>query len=100
MTTQRKKINKLDKMLSSLSKEEELLLDKLDKNFSLPEKRKKTKLFTLTESAVDNTLKKKRTINLRISEQDLHRLKVKAAEIGVGYNGVITMLLKRYLKKI
>ncbi len=100
MKTSKKAKDKLESMLSTLTREEKDLLNQVDRDLSLPAKKTNKKLSKLLETAVDNTLQKKKTISLRIGEQDLRRLKVKAAEIGVGYNSVITMLLRKYLNKI
>ncbi len=100
LMTKKKKTSELEKMLSSLDSEEKELLELLDKKtFSLG-KGKDAKLVRSVKKAVDNTLQKKKTISLRISEQDLRRLKLKAAEMGVGYNSIISILLKKYLNKM
>lgn len=46
-----------------------------------------------------NTLDKKRNINIRISEYDLHRLKVKAVEEGIPYQTLATSILHKAVMK-
>lgn len=42
-----------------------------------------------------NTAKKTRNINIRISERDLHRLKVRAAEEGMPYQTLAASILHK-----
>jgi len=42
------------------------------------------------------TLIKKRNINIRISERDLHALKVRAAEKGLPYQTLVSSVLHQY----
>jgi predicted DNA binding CopG/RHH family protein len=46
-----------------------------------------------------NTLDKKRNINIRLSEFDLHRLKVKAIEEGIPYQTLATSILHKAVSK-
>ena len=46
-----------------------------------------------------NTLDKKKNINIRISEFDLHRLKVKAIEEGIPYQTLATSILHKAVTK-
>ena len=45
------------------------------------------------------TLAKRKNINIRVSERDLHRLKVKAAELGLPYQTLISSVLHQYTNK-
>ncbi len=43
------------------------------------------------------TLRKDRRMNIRITERDLRNLKVRAAEEGVQYQTLVTMILHKYI---
>ena len=43
------------------------------------------------------TLKKDRRMNVRISERDLKGLKIRAAEEGIPYQTLVTMVLHKYV---
>jgi predicted DNA binding CopG/RHH family protein len=43
------------------------------------------------------TLRKDRRMNVRMSERDLRNLKVRAAEEGVQYQTLVTMILHKYI---
>jgi len=45
------------------------------------------------------TLNRNRNINIRISERDLHKLKVKAQEEGLPYQTLITSLLHKFVSR-
>lgn len=81
-----------------LTDEEQELLEAYDKGDFVPtpdlEKRKQE----LQEYA-KNTLDKKRNINIRLSERDLHRLKVKAIEEGIPYQTLATSILHKAVTK-
>lgn len=47
------------------------------------------------EAAV-NTLQKTKNINIRLSEKDIQKLKMKAAENNLPYQTLIAMLLRQY----
>jgi predicted DNA binding CopG/RHH family protein len=51
------------------------------------------------QEAAKNTLDKKKNINIRLSERDLHRLKVKAIEEGIPYQTLATSILHKYVSK-
>lgn len=53
----------------------------------------------LLEEAARNTLKKTRNINIRLTEMDLQRLKVKAAEEGIPYQTLASSILHKYTQK-
>lgn len=46
--------------------------------------------------AAENTIKKK-NINMRATENDLEKLKARAADLGIGYQTIITALIRQYL---
>ena len=43
------------------------------------------------------TLKKDRRMNVRMTERDLRNLKIKAAEEGIPYQTLVTMVLHKYV---
>lgn len=51
------------------------------------------------EEAAKNTLKKTRNINIRLTDMDLQRLKVKAAEEGIPYQTLASSILHKYTQK-
>jgi len=53
----------------------------------------------LLEEAAKNTLKKTKNINIRLTEQDLTRLKAKAAEEGIPYQTLASSILHKYTSK-
>lgn len=50
----------------------------------------------LLEEAARNTSKKTKNINIRLSERDLHKLKVKAAKQGIPYQTLAASILHQY----
>ena len=48
------------------------------------------------QAIAKNTLEKKRNINIRLTELDLHRLKVKAMEEGLPYQTLAASILHKY----
>ena len=46
-----------------------------------------------------NTLNKTKNINLRLTERDLHRLKVKAMEEGIPYQTLASSVLHKFTAK-
>ena len=44
-----------------------------------------------------STMRKDRRMNVRISERDLRNLKVRAAEEGIPYQTLVTMVLHKYV---
>lgn len=77
--------------------EEQILKDFEDgkyiriKNFEQEKKR--------LQEIARNTLDKKRNINIRLSEKDLHKIKVKAAEDGIPYQTLVGSVLHRFANK-
>ncbi len=50
----------------------------------------------LLEEAARNTLNKTRNINIRLSERDLYKLKVRAAKEGLPYQTLVSSILHRF----
>jgi predicted DNA binding CopG/RHH family protein len=49
------------------------------------------------EQIARNTIQKNKRINIRISERDLNRIKLKAIEEGVPYQTLISSVLHKYV---
>ena len=45
------------------------------------------------------TLNKTKNINIRLTEKDLHKVKVKAAEVGIPYQTLVSSIIHRYVNK-
>ena len=65
---------------------------------TLPEKEKK-RIFDSMQKAAKDTLLKKHSITLRISETDLHKIKVKAQTKGMPYQTLINSILHEAMLK-
>ena len=50
----------------------------------------------MLEEAARNSLNKTKNINLRLTERDLYKLKVKAAREGIPYQTLASSLIHRY----
>ena len=50
----------------------------------------------LLEEAARNTMNKTRNINIRLSERDLYKLKVKAAKEGLPYQTLVSSILHKF----
>ncbi len=81
-----------------LDKEEKQLLKEFErgewkrvKNF---EKEKK-----MLQEAARNTLKRTKRISIRLSEKDLHKLKVKAVQEGILYQTLAASVLHKFVNK-
>ncbi len=75
-----------------LTEEEQELLDEFEKgNFVSVKNFEEQKKFY--EKAARNTLNKTRNINIRISERDLHKIKIKAAKEGIPYQTKIASII-------
>jgi predicted DNA binding CopG/RHH family protein len=44
-----------------------------------------------------STMRKNRRMNIRISERDMRNLKIRAAEEGIPYQTLVTMVLHKYM---
>ena len=51
----------------------------------------------VAREAAEGTVKKNKRMNIRISERDLRRLKIRALEEGVPYQTLVSMVLHKYL---
>jgi len=81
-----------------LDKEEKEILDAFEKaGFprALPKKEKEKKIAEYKKIA-RASLRRTRNINIRISEQDLQKIKTKAAEKGIPYQTLVTSVLHQY----
>ena len=81
-----------------LDQEEQQLLEEFErgewksvKNFA-----KEKKFY---EAIARNTSNKTKNINIRLSEKDLHKIKVKAAEDGIPYQTLVGSVLHRFANK-
>jgi predicted DNA binding CopG/RHH family protein len=48
-------------------------------------------------AAAQNTLKKDKRINLRLTQKDYHQIQVKAVEEGIPYQTLISSIIHKYL---
>jgi len=82
----------------SLNKEEEEILEAFEKgefkNVPNFEQRKKE-----LQQIARNGLNKTRNINIRLTERDLHKLKVKAMEEGIPYQTLASSILHKSVSK-
>ena len=79
-----------------LDDEEQQLIESLENDEWVPVPDRET---TISEAQVlaRATLKKDRRMNVRISERDLKGLKARAAEEGIPYQTLVTMILHKYV---
>lgn len=83
---------------NKLNKEEKALLDDFEaKKFKRVKDIKKQK--EQYQQHAKATLSKSKTINIRISERDLQRIKALAAEKGLPYQTLISSLLHQYTSR-
>ncbi|NIM14345.1 MAG: antitoxin [Candidatus Aminicenantes bacterium] len=75
--------------------EEREILEAYEKGELIPVENHEEKKKELIEAARNTPIKTKR-ITIRLSEQDLERLKVKAAETGIPYQTLIGSLVHQY----
>ncbi len=78
-----------------LTKEEQKLLDEVEKGEWVPVKNQDKARREAMEIA-RNTLNKTRNINIRLSEKDLMKLKRKAAEEGLPYQTLVSSILHKF----
>ncbi len=84
-----------------LSKDEQRELEEIEsaldkgklKSILTPQRKKELQQYA------KNTLNKTRNINIRLSERDLHKLKVKAAEEGIPYQTLASSILHKVAAK-
>jgi predicted DNA binding CopG/RHH family protein len=51
----------------------------------------------LAQSYAANTLRKDRRVNIRISDKDLHELRIKAMEEGIPYQTLMSSVLHKFV---
>lgn len=81
-----------------LTKEEQQLLKEVERGEWIPLK-DQAKARREAMEAARNTLNKTKNINIRISQRDLHKLKVKAIETGIPYQTLASSILHRFANK-
>lgn len=89
-----KKIN--TKSFDPIDKEEKELMESIEQDDWKPIKNIKQEKEKVI-SAAQNTLKKDKRINLRISEKDYHQIQIKAIEEGIPYQTFISSIIHKYL---
>ncbi len=81
------KLNNQEKEIEELFKRDEIVLSKPDK-----------KLLGRLRSAAENTFRKDRRINIRLSERDMVGIQKVAAAKGVPYQSLISGLIHQYVE--
>jgi predicted DNA binding CopG/RHH family protein len=77
-----------------LDKEEKELIESIEKGeWKTINKKEHAKYI----SAADESLKKSKRINIRLSSKDLHDVQLKAIEEGLPYQTLITSLIHKYV---
>jgi predicted DNA binding CopG/RHH family protein len=76
-------------------KEEQEILEAYEKGELIPVENEDEKKKELIDAA-KNTMTKTKRISIRLSEQDLERLKTKAVETGIPYQTLIGSLVHQY----
>lgn len=80
-----------------LDQEEQEILEAYEKGELVPVKDQEKVKKELMEAA-KNTFKKTKNINIRLTERDLHKLKVKAMEEGIPYQTLASSILHKATK--
>ncbi len=81
-----------------LTKEEKRLLEDFEKGQFVRVKNLEAQE-SLFQKYAQNTLKKNRNINLRLSERDVQRLKAKAIQTGIPYQTLAASILHQFANK-
>jgi predicted DNA binding CopG/RHH family protein len=81
------KLNKHEKEIEALLEQEELASSKPDQ-----------KLLGQLRSAAENTFRKDRRINIRLSERDMAGIQRVAASKGLPYQSLISALIHQYIE--
>ncbi len=81
------KLNKEEKEIEALFERDEIVLNKPDKN-----------LLKRLKSAAENTFKKDRRINIRLSDHDMVGIQRVAAAKGVPYQSLISGLIHQFVE--
>lgn len=85
-------------MKYKLDKEEQQILDAIEKGAWEAVKPTKAEFFRYAQIA-KATLKKDQRMNIRISKADMERLKIKAAEEGMPYQTLVASVLHKYVSR-
>jgi len=85
----------MNRRFFELDDEEKQLLEEFERGEWVPVKNQAKAKREAMETA-RNTLKKTKNINIRLTERDLHKLKVKAMEEGIPYQTLVSSILHKY----
>jgi predicted DNA binding CopG/RHH family protein len=87
-----------DKMKNgkNVDKEEKGMIDSFEKGEWISSKNSAS-LKKMFKSAAKNTLTKDQRMNIRMTKQDIHSLKVKALEEGMPYQTLVSSILHKYV---
>ena len=67
------------------------------KDLKFLSKKKKEEMLNMLSYSAKNTLSKRKTISLRLSERDLRNFKIKAVEEGMPYQTLMTSILHKHI---
>ncbi|MBF0260109.1 MAG: antitoxin [Desulfamplus sp.] len=84
------------KKFNPIDEEERLLMESIDKD-EWQSVKDINKAKDNAVIAADNTLKKDKRINLRLSQKDYRLIQIKAVEEGVPYQTLISSIVHKYL---
>lgn len=90
------KVNK--DMYKPLDKFEKDLQNAFDDVDSAERPKNYKELLAYAVIAANNTSSKTKTVNIRIAEKDLIKLKAKGEEIGIPYHTILNSLVHQYVK--
>ena len=80
-------------------KEEKKLYDEIENNEWIPvSAEKRAELLNLSREAAVNTIRKDARMNIRLTETDMLKLKIKAMEKGIPYQTLVTEIIHEYVK--
>ena len=85
-------------MYKPLDKYEVDLQDALDETDSFARPKNYKKVLAEAVLAANNTSSKTKTVNIRVAEKDLIKLKARAEEIGMPYHTIVNTLVHQYVK--
>lgn len=88
----------MNKKISQLDKEEKEIVRVFEREISKSVPNLKKEIAYFTEVAKQSTARTK-SINLRLSERDLHLVKAKAAAEGVPYQTLLASLIHKYVAR-
>ena len=85
---------------SPADNEEKELMDEIDRGEWIPVSAKKRReLLELSKNAAIESQKKVSRMNIRLTENDMLKLKVRAMERGMPYQTLVTELIHEYVAK-